>query len=190
MQLQPLKYYNSFSANESAKSFYNSFRQQLKRNIKEIILSWFHFSYMPDVQVLVFIDGKPVNIKVGQFLIGFMQGEERITIYCMTTPPTVMQLLFIQFSKCTQLSRQQCESESSSFVCLKNSWKNRKNDGKFGRDCSFSSLKHEFYDGIIFPSSVMVFSRSIWDLEWLLTTRACEGWFAATRGPRQTKRKP
>ena len=28
------------------------------------------------------------------------------------------------------------------------------------------------------PSSVMVFSRSIWDLKWLLTTRACEGWFA------------
>ena len=25
---------------------------------------------MPDVQVLVFIDGKPVNIKVGQFLGG------------------------------------------------------------------------------------------------------------------------
>ena len=34
------------------------------------------------------------------------------------------------------------------------------------------------------PSSVMVFSRSIWDLEWLLTTRACEGWFATMRGPR------
>ena len=57
------------------------------------------FLYMPDVQVLVFIDGKPVNIKVGQFLIGFMQGEEGITIYCMTTPPTVMQLVFIQFFK-------------------------------------------------------------------------------------------
>ena len=41
-----------------------------------------------------------------------------------------------------------------------------------------------------FPSSEMVFSRSIWDLKWLLTTRACEGWFATTRGPRQTKRKP
>lgn len=54
---------------------------------------------MADVQVLVFIDGKPVNIKVGQFLIGFMQGEEGITIYCMTTPPTVMQLVFIQFFK-------------------------------------------------------------------------------------------
>ena len=41
-----------------------------------------------------------------------------------------------------------------------------------------------------FPSSEMVFSRSIWDLKWLLITRACEGWFATTRGPRQTKRKP
>ena len=46
---------------------------------------------------------------------------------------------------------------------------------KHRRKCSFSSPKLEFYDGIIFPSSVMVFSRSIWDLEWLLTTRACEG---------------
>ena len=34
------------------------------------------------------------------------------------------------------------------------------------------------------PSSEMVFSRSIWDLEWLHTSRACEGWFAATKGPR------
>ena len=37
------------------------------------------------------------------------------------------------------------------------------------------------------PSSVMVSSRTIW--EWLLTTRACEGWFANHKRPQIDQEK-
>ena len=80
---------------------------------------------------------------------------------------------------------------SSFFFCLL-VWENTggfSGGNERGKKCSFSSPKIDFTDGILFPSSVAVFPRVFWALEWLLGCPSLRGQVAATRGPKKPEGK-